>query len=77
MTIQCGGPFPTYAALCRGMCTWQLSASDRSPHIMGWRRNGMRARLDKFLAEGLDQVLTKISEDRPTLIHGDFGKKTH
>ncbi|KAK9313394.1 hypothetical protein V1524DRAFT_417268 [Lipomyces starkeyi] len=72
MTIPCGGPFHTYAALCRGMCTWQLSASDRSSHIMGWRRNGMRARLDKFFAEGLDQVLTKISEDRPTLIHGDF-----
>ncbi|KAK9386022.1 aminoglycoside phosphotransferase [Lipomyces mesembrius] len=72
MTVPCGGPFPTYALLCKAMCMWQLDASDRSSHLGGWKENGMRERLDQFFSNGLDQVLTTVSEDRPTLIHGDF-----
>ncbi|KAJ5915760.1 Aminoglycoside phosphotransferase [Penicillium verhagenii] len=72
-TIPCGGPFPSYAQFLRGMCTWQLSASERSTHLNGWRDiPKLRERLDAFLTEGLDQLLAKIPEERPTLIHADL-----
>ncbi|KZF21221.1 hypothetical protein L228DRAFT_249007 [Xylona heveae TC161] len=87
MVIPCGGPFSTYPDLCKAMCTWQLHASDQSAHLNRWKDyrqpNGrlLRERLDAFFtsATGLNHVLAKISEsgefeteNRPTLIHGDF-----
>ncbi|KAJ5746192.1 Aminoglycoside phosphotransferase [Penicillium odoratum] len=72
--LPCGGPFPSYAHFLRGMCTWQLSASERSTHLNGWRdKPKLRKRLDAFFAEGLDRILAEIPEDRPTLVHADIG----
>ncbi|KAJ5654148.1 Aminoglycoside phosphotransferase [Penicillium lividum] len=72
--LPCGGPFPSYAQFLRGMCTWQLSASERSTHLNGWRDTPkLRKRLDAFFAEGLDRILAEIPEERPTLVHADIG----
>lgn len=74
MVLPCGGPFASYGALLRAMCEWQLAASDRSDIVGGWRENGLRERLDKFLAEGIEVSLAKVPEDRPTVIHADISR---
>lgn len=74
-SFPCGGPFETYAGFLKGMCTWQRHASKRSTHLNGWKEDDdLKARLDRFFACGLDDVLQTVQEDRPTLIHADLGK---
>ncbi|KAG5944994.1 hypothetical protein E4U53_006770 [Claviceps sorghi] len=72
-TIPCGGPFPSYAAFLRGMCQWQLAASERSTHLKGWSAYPkLRARIDAFFADGLDDVIAKVPAQRPTMVHADL-----
>lgn len=74
-SIPCGGPFETFAGFLKGMCTWQRQASERSTHLNGWKDDeDLKVRLDRFFANGLDDVLQTVQEDRPTLIHADLGK---
>ena len=75
LSIPCGGPFETFAGFLKGMCTWQWQASERSTHLNGWKDDDdLKVRLDRFFANGLDDVLQTVQEDRPTLIHADLGK---
>ncbi|KAE8317224.1 hypothetical protein BDV41DRAFT_573322 [Aspergillus transmontanensis] len=55
-----GSPFSSHAELYRGLLDWQLGASDRYELINGWWISGLRDRLDRFVAEGLDGVLSKF-----------------
>ncbi|KAG5915914.1 hypothetical protein E4U42_007876 [Claviceps africana] len=72
-TIPCGRPFSSYAAFLRGMCQWQLAASERSTHLNGWRDHPkLRDRIDAFFANGLDEVIAKVPDQRPTLVHADL-----
>lgn len=74
-SIPCGGPFETFAGFLKSTCIWQRQASERSAHLNGWKDdNDLKARLDRFLASGLDDLLQTVQEDRPTLIHADLGK---
>lgn len=72
--IPCDGPFKTYTEFVKGMCVWQLEASERSKHLNGWTGTPkLRERLEAFFANGLDKVLEAIEEDKPTLTHADLG----
>jgi len=73
--IPCGGPFDTYADFVKAMCLWQLKASERSAPLNGWRDvPQLRERIDGLLAGGLDQLLARIPEQKPTLVHADLCK---
>ncbi|KOC09996.1 hypothetical protein AFLA70_42g004011 [Aspergillus flavus AF70] len=67
-----GGPFSSHADFYRGLLDWQLSASDRYELINGWRTSGLRDRLDRFVAEGLDGVLSKLPTGRPTFVQASL-----
>ncbi|KAH8892933.1 hypothetical protein GQ53DRAFT_685467 [Thozetella sp. PMI_491] len=67
-----GGPWATYEDMYIGTLDKQLSLADGSPLFKGWRRDGLRERLDKFRAEGIAKVLEELTDKTPTLIHGDF-----
>ncbi|KAG8413948.1 hypothetical protein J3459_014938 [Metarhizium acridum] len=56
------------------MCAWQLSASERSTHLNGWRGvPKLRQRLAAFLASGgVDKVLSNVPEQKPTMVHADL-----
>ena len=72
-TIPCGGPFATYADFLKAMCKWQLEASDRSTHLKGWRdMPALRKRLEALFSNGLDELLAKVPEQQPTLVHADL-----
>lgn len=74
-SIPCGGPFETFAGFVKGMCAWQWEASKRNTHLNGWKDDAdLNARLDRFLANGLDDMLQTVQDDRPTMIHADLGK---
>ena len=74
MTLPVGGPAPSLAALYRSMATRQLELSDKSIVLDGWRQNGIRERLVKFVAQGLEESLSSCQLDRRVLVHGDFSK---
>lgn len=76
MTMPYGGPFPSMDALYGGILEYQLAEADRSELVKGWRTTGLRERLDKFAAHGIDELLRKLPADRQTLIHGDYSEPT-
>ncbi|RHZ62525.1 hypothetical protein CDV55_107019 [Aspergillus turcosus] len=52
----------------------QLADADTSPVLRGWRQDGLRTRIDRFLDEGLGAVLSdcSIDLDRLAFIYGDL-----
>lgn len=73
-TIPCGGPFNEFHEMYTQMLRRQLLETDSSERIGGWRRNGIRDRLDRFAVEGIAQQVKTNSIPRPTLVHGDFSE---
>lgn len=73
--FRVGGPFSTYREYLKATLEWQLAQSDNVVALKGWRgTDGLRERIDNFVANGLDPILAKIPETKPTLIHGDMSK---
>lgn len=72
MTSPYGGPFASVGQMYLGMLRSQLTASDRSTVLDGWRKNEVRERLDRFVAMGAERLVREIQDDRPVLVHGDF-----
>ncbi len=62
MTTLKGGPWPTYAAFLRAKFVSRLGDADGSLALRGWRDNGVRERIDAFLAPGLDRCLAGAIE---------------
>jgi hypothetical protein len=58
----------------QGMLQAQLAEVDKT-FAQGWRKDGLRERLDKFSQEGLEKLLaeTLTMNTRPNLIIGDIG----
>lgn len=73
-TIPCGGPFSEFYEMYEQMLQRQLIDSDTSERIAGWRRNGLRDRLERFGAEGIAKQVIENSIPHQTLVHGDFSK---
>lgn len=77
--IRMGGPFKTYADFLKGTIMWQLQQSDAVSWLNGWRDASssdvnLRDRIDKFIANSLDNLLSKVPDHKPSFVHGDFGK---
>lgn len=75
--FRTGGPFPTYRDYLKTTLEWQLAQSEGISALKGWRGiPGLRERIDAFITDpdGLDCVLSKIPEYRPTLVHGDLSE---
>jgi hypothetical protein len=74
MSLPYGGPHKTLAGLYGEMFIRQLAAADTCSWINGWKEDGLRERLDKFVQVGMAQVLSTVGADRPVFVHGDFSK---
>lgn len=72
LSIFHAGPFSSYHDLLRGTIQDKLEKVDADPWVRGWRDNGIRDRLDKFLSRGLTDLLKDISSLDKTLVHADF-----
>lgn len=76
--FQYEGPFSTYREYLKRVIEWQLAHSEHVKALKGWRgipqAPDLRDRIDKFIANGLDDLVKKIPEHRPTLVHGDLSK---
>ncbi|KAM3512480.1 hypothetical protein MY11210_003897 [Beauveria gryllotalpidicola] len=74
--FRTGGPYGTYREYLKATVLWQLAESEKIDILGGWRdipdAPGLRERIDDFVANGLDALLSKIPEYRPTLVHGDL-----
>ena len=73
-TIPCGGPFSEFHEMYVQMLRRQLIESDTSERIAGWRRNGLRDRLEHFATDGLANRVAENAVPRQTLVHGDLGQ---
>lgn len=72
LSIMESGPFATYTDLVRATIESKLVKSDRNSTIQGWRANEIRARLDRFTKEGVDQIMAKLGIWPKVLVHADF-----
>ena len=72
LSILDGGPFTTYAGLVKATIQSKLAKADTDPQVQGWRANGVRARLDKFIAEGFHVVMENMGTFPKVLVHADF-----
>ena len=50
MSIMDAGPFPAYKDLVRAIIQSKLIKADTDSQVEGWRPNGVRPRLGKFIA---------------------------
>ncbi|KAF6798171.1 phosphotransferase enzyme family protein [Colletotrichum sojae] len=74
MTILAGGPWSSHADFWRAKFATQLREADGSPVLEGWKPRGVRERVDKFVADGLEGYIAGSGADasQRVLIHGDF-----
>lgn len=72
LSIMDGGPYQTYPALIAGTVQDKLAKADSDPRIQGWRPNNLRARLEKFVEQGLRKVAGDMTCHRKVLVHADF-----
>ncbi|KAI9816070.1 MAG: hypothetical protein M1832_005153 [Thelocarpon impressellum] len=71
MTIIRGGPYATYEDYYRDTLRLRLAEADENPVVQGWRRQGLRERVDRFMTHGIGPIMQQV-DSRKALIHGDF-----
>lgn len=71
------GPGSSHRSLVLADVAHSLRYADENPRIQGWRPNGIRARLDKFISTALPGLIPDFSDMKKTFIHGDFCKSFH
>ena len=72
LSILHAGPFTTYGDLVKATIQSKLTKADTDPQVEGWRANGVRSRLDKFIAEGLHATMENMGTFPKVLVHADF-----
>ncbi|KAL0769137.1 hypothetical protein CaCOL14_008445 [Colletotrichum acutatum] len=74
MTTVKGGPWKRYSDFWKARLAIRLGDADASPALEGWRPNGVRERVDRFLESGLERYLDGSGVDvgKLALIHGDL-----
>ena len=72
LSILDAGPFTTYADLVKATIQSKLAKADTDPQVQGWRANGVKARLDKFIAEGFHIAMENMGPFPKVLVHADF-----
>lgn len=67
------GPWPSYQESFRARFRVKLGLANDIEHINGWKKDGVRERLDSFLDRGLDAYFTALTtKDERRIVHGDF-----
>ncbi|KAB5570133.1 aminoglycoside phosphotransferase [Coniochaeta sp. 2T2.1] len=74
MTTLRGGPWGDNASFWRAKLASRLEEAEGSPALEGWRENGVRERVDRFVAVGLEGCLRGAGVDGTArvLTHGDL-----
>lgn len=72
LSILDAGPFTSYAGLVKATIQSKLAKANTDPQVGGWRANGIRARLDKFVAEGFHVAMENMGTFPKVLVHADF-----
>lgn len=73
MPLVVGGPWDTYIDLWTAKLKAQLLDSENSSLLRGWKDDGIRERLESFLANGgVSQILGSEDISERVLIHGDL-----
>lgn len=76
--FRTGGPYTTYREYLKATILWQLAESENIDSLRGWRfipdAPDLRERIDAFISDGLDSLLSKVPESKLTLVHGDLSK---
>ena len=72
LSILNAGPFATYEDLVKATIQSKLVKADSDPQVLGWQANGIRARLDKFIADGLHPALSDLGDYPKVLVHADL-----
>jgi len=69
------GPWDSYEASFKGRLEVALRKADANPYIKGWHANGLRKRIDRFVAQGLPAQFEDLGskEDR-VVVHADFSQ---
>ncbi len=69
------GPWPSYQASFGARLEAALEEADKNPYIKGWRVEGLRDRLDRFVARGVPAQFKELrSKDDRVIVHADFSK---
>ncbi|KAL8839661.1 MAG: hypothetical protein Q9170_001667 [Blastenia crenularia] len=74
LSIMDAGPFTTYEGLVKATIQSKLAKADMDPQVEGWRANGLRVRLDRFIAEGLHVAMENMGAFPKVLVHADFNE---
>ena len=73
-TVIAGGPWRTYEEFWTALLNMELSQSEGSPVLNGWRANGVRERVDKFIGRAVRDLLADVDRDQRAFCHGDFSE---
>ncbi|KAK1988431.1 phosphotransferase enzyme family protein [Colletotrichum cereale] len=74
MTTLKGGPWESYTSFWEAKLALRIEDAGVSPALGGWKPNGVRERVDKFLAAGLGKFLDEsgVDVEKRAFIHGDL-----
>ena len=72
LSILHAGPFTSYGDFVKATIQSKLTKADTDSQVEGWRANGIRSRLDKFIAEELDATMKNMGTFPKVLVHADF-----
>ncbi len=71
------GPWVSYEGHFKGRLEVALRKATDNEYIKGWEANGLRARLDKFVAEGVPVQFRDLdSKEERVVTHADFSMET-
>ncbi|KAM0541899.1 hypothetical protein ACHAPJ_013045 [Fusarium lateritium] len=67
------GPCASYQESFKSQLYGALEKANASQYIRGWRANGVRERLDRFIKQGVQPRFEALASERDrALVHGDF-----
>lgn len=75
MIVTSVGPWESLLESFKGRFAQALKTADENVHLQGWRTNGVRERIDRFVELGLGALVEKlVSKEERGIVHGDFSK---
>ncbi|KAJ6037280.1 hypothetical protein N7540_001559 [Penicillium herquei] len=67
------GPWSSYEAFFEARLKKALEEADENPYIQGWHANGVQARLEAFIEQGLSECFKPLeTHHERAIIHADF-----
>ena len=73
MTSVGAGPWSSFEESFRSRLEVALAKADKNPRLEGWRANGVRARVEAFMEQGLSAQFSDFtSKQDKVIVHADF-----